>query len=269
MKNLTKLLAILALLYSMLCAGLYFLQEKLIFHPSPLPDDFTYEFQKNFQERSFKVEEDVLLNALHFKADTTRGLIFYLHGNAGTLAHHGQVADLYLQGGYDILMLDYRGFGKSDGEIISEKQLYSDNQMIYNAMLQEYSESDIVVLGYSIGTGMAAKLAVDNQPRDLILLAPYYSMTYMKDMNFSWIPDFVLRYEFPTNALLAEVDAPITIFHGTDDATIPIACSKMLKADYQEKIELVELKGQGHNQMAKNYEYAQGLIEILRPDWYN
>jgi pimeloyl-ACP methyl ester carboxylesterase len=91
-------------------------------------------------------------------------LIFYLHGNAGSLNTWGEVAKRYTELKYDVFMLDYRGYGKSEGSIHSQKQFHEDIQMAYDEMKKTYKESNIVVLGYSIGTGPAAKLASLNHP---------------------------------------------------------------------------------------------------------
>lgn len=73
-------------------------------------------------------------------------------------------------------MMDYRGYGKSEGSIKNEDELYSDVQEVYNYLKSFYNENKIIVLGYSIGTGPAAFLASKNHPKELILQAPYYSL---------------------------------------------------------------------------------------------
>ena len=99
--------------------------------------------------------------------------MFYLHGNAGALDTWGDIAKVYTSLGYDIFILDYRGFGKSEGSIYSEEQFYKDVQAAYDVMRKEYPENKIVVEGYSIGTGPATILAATNHPKLLLLQAPY------------------------------------------------------------------------------------------------
>lgn len=163
-KTIKIVIGIIILLNIALIVGLYFFQEKLIFSPQKLEKDYQYSFSQNFEELTFKTLDNKL-----FKADSTKGVIFYLHGNLGSLKSWGNVAKSYTDLNYDVFIIDYRGFGKSEGAISSEKQLFDDNQIVYNKIKTLYKEQYITILGYSIGTGLATKLASDNNPRRLIL----------------------------------------------------------------------------------------------------
>lgn len=193
-KKLITILKIIAGLYIILCVGLYFFQENLIFFPQKIEKNYQFNFTQDFEELTFQASDGESLNGLLFKADNTKGLIFYLHGNAGLLRSWGNVASTYTDLNYDIFILDYRGYGKSEGNISSQIQLFEDNQMIYDEIKKKYREEDIIILGYSIGTGLASKLASDNEPKQLILQAPYYSLTDMMSQRFLFIPTFMLKY---------------------------------------------------------------------------
>ncbi len=261
-RRLIQIAALFIFIYSAILVLLYAAQETVIFHPQKLPKDYTFNFNQEFEELYFEMPDKVMLNGLLFKADQSKGVIIYLHGNAGSLAGWGEVAKTYTDLNYDVFILDYRGFGKSDGEISSEEQLNADHQIIYDAFMQQYDESQIVVLGYSIGTGFAAKLAANNHPAQLILQAPYYSLTEMMDQNFSWVPSFVLKYKLATYKSLMQCEMLIHIFHGTEDRVIPFNSSlKLIEA--QPKATLYTLKGQGHNGMTYNQEYMKLLTRIL------
>jgi uncharacterized protein len=126
----------------------------------------------------------------------------------------GEVAKTYTDLNYDVYMLDYRGYGKSEGMITNEELLYQDLQTVYDELKSKYDESKIVVLGYSIGTGLAAKIASVNNPKLLILQAPYYSLTDLMKHTFPIIPTFILKYKFETNKFLTDCKMPVIIFHG-------------------------------------------------------
>jgi uncharacterized protein len=117
---------------------LYFFQEKQIFFPEKLDGNFKFSFSQKFQELNIKTDDDQLLNGLLFKADNSKGLISYLHGNAGSFNSLGQIAKTYTDLGYDVFLLDYRGFGKSDGSISSQEQLFQDVQIAYNEIKKRY-----------------------------------------------------------------------------------------------------------------------------------
>jgi len=264
MKKILNLLKIIIGLYIALCVLLYFFQEKIIFFPQKLNTNYQFKFgQEKFEELNIKTTDGKLLNGLLFKANNTKGLIFYLHGNAGSLSSWGNVAKTYTDLNYDVFILDYRSYGKSEGSINGEKQLFTDNQVVYNELKNRYNENNIVILGYSIGTGLASKLASENNPKELILQAPYYSMKDMMQHNFSFIPTFILKYKFATNEYLKNCKMPITIFHGNNDNVIYYGSSLKLKKDFKSKINLITLDNQGHNGMTDNLEYKAELKKIL------
>ena len=204
-----------------------------------------------------------MLNGLLFKADSSKGLIFYLHGNAGSLSSWGDVAKTYTDLNYDVFILDYRGYGKSEGEINGQQQFYKDIQTVYEELKKEYSEDKTIVLGYSIGTGAASKVASENKPKLLILQAPYYSLTDMMRHTYSIIPTFILKYKFETNKHLKECKMPVVLFHGDQDEVIYYGSSLKLKNEFKSKDRLVTLVGQGHNGMTDNEDYRNELKRIL------
>jgi len=261
--GIVNLLKILAILYVLLCCLLYFIQEKLIFFPQKLAADYKFTFNRRFQELPFKTPDGSILHGLLFTADSSKGLIFYLHGNAGSLASWGEVAKTYTNAGYDLFMLDYRGYGKSGGSIYNENQFYDDVQLAYDSIRKKYDEKDIVVLGYSIGTGAAAKLASVNHPRLLILQAPYFSLIDMMKNNFRIIPSFILKYKFQTNIFLPKCKMPVVIFHGDQDEVINYGASVKLKALFKPADTLITLHAQGHNGMSDNPAYISELKKVL------
>lgn len=263
MKTALFLLKIIVVVYCLLCVLLYFIQEKLIFFPEKLPANYKYSFGRHFEELQFTVTDGAKLHGLLFKADSSKGLIFYLHGNAGSLASWGAIAKTYTDLHYDLFMLDYRGYGKSAGNISSESQFYEDVQTVYTDLLKQYDERSIVVLGYSIGTGAAAKLAVANQPRLLILQAPYFSLAELAKHHFRVLPSFVLKYKFTTNVFLPACKMPVVIFHGNEDEVIYYGSSLKLKALFKPADTLITLIGQGHNGMSENPDYVSQLAKIL------
>ncbi|MGH2666463.1 alpha/beta hydrolase [Flavobacterium sp.] len=262
-KGLLKILKMVVGLYIVLCGLLYFFQEKLIFFPQKLDKNYQFHFGQNFEELYSKTNDGKFLNGLLFKADHSKGLIFYLHGNADCLSSWGEVAKTYTDLNYDIFMLDYRGFGKSEGQISNQNQLFEDNQTVYNELKKRYTEDKIIILGYSIGTGLAAKLASSNNPKMLILQAPYYNLTDMMKQRFSFVPTFILKYKLATNEYLKSCKMPVVLFHGNQDEVIYYGSSLKLKEQFKPQDILITLNGQGHNNMSDNAEYKIELKKIV------
>jgi alpha-beta hydrolase superfamily lysophospholipase len=262
-KKLLKILKIVIGLYIVLCGLLYFFQEKLIFFPQKLDKNYKFEFGHKFEELNIKLTDGKLINGLLFKADSSKGLIFYLHGNAGNLSTWGEVAKLYTELNYDVFIIDYRSYGKSEGNINGQNQLFDDNQTVYNELKKKYNEEKIIILGYSIGTGLASKLASTNNPKMLILQAPYYNLTDMMKQRFSFIPTFILKYKFATNEYLKNCKMPVVIFHGNADEVIYYGSSLKLKEEFKKQDTLITLYGQGHNGMTDNLDYITEMKKIL------
>ena len=250
-------------MYISLCGLLFVFQEKLIFFPQKLNKNFNFSFDQEFEEINIKSLDGILLNGLLFKSDSSNGLIYYLHGNAGSLLSWGEVAKTYTDLYYDVFMLDYRGFGKSGGSISNQEQLYQDVQIAYIEMKKRYNEEKIIVLGYSIGTGLASKIASRNNPKLLILQAPYYSLKDMMKHTYPIIPTFILKYEFETNKDITDCSMPIVIFHGNQDEVIYYNSSIKLSKLFKNTDTLITLNGQKHNGMTDNPDYRIEIQKLL------
>lgn len=214
---------------------------------------------------SIDVGEGENINGLLFKADSSKGLIFFLHGNSGSLDSWGKISKTYTDLQYDLFILDYPGYGKSSGSIKGQAALYEDLQIVYNEIKKRYTEDQTVILGYSIGTGPAAYLASKNHPKLLILQAPYFSLTDMMRRKYPIVPTFILNYSFNTSDYLKNCNMPIVIFHGDRDGVINFESSLKLKDNFKTQDTLIPLKGLGHNGFTDNEVYLSSLKKILTP----
>lgn len=263
-------------LYVILCSLFYFNQEKLFLFPDKLATDHQFDFSEKFEEINLTTTNGVVLNSLLFKADSTKGVVFFLHGNGGSLDRFGKQADLYTSIGYDVFMTDYRGYGKSEGSIKSEKQLHQDNQMVYDEFKKTYLEDKIVIVGYSLGGFMAAKLASANNPKQLILLAPYcggddYDTRPKNSIEepilmriAKLLPiELLMKYTFKTNEFIKNCKMPVLIIHGDADAAIHYGSSLKLKEDFKSGDKLIILEGEEHRAITTNPLYQSELIKLL------
>jgi uncharacterized protein len=262
-KFLIVITALFFFMYAVVCGLLYVNQESILFRPRVLPQHFTYNFSKNTQEIKIDVEGKKLSTVL-FKSDSSRGVIFYLHGNGGCLEDWGMVAPFYVNQGYDVFMIDYRGYGKSEGTIESEAKLYNDIDSAYAFLKTKYEEQKIVVLGYSLGTGLASYVASHNKPKMLVLQAPYYSMTDMVAVHYPYVPSFLLKYKLVSLIHLKKCSMPVVIFHGDKDNVIPYDSSVRLSKSMKKEDRFITLHGQGHHGMTDNEEYQKVMIEVLK-----
>lgn len=250
-------------LYVIGCSYMYFFQESFLFHPDTLKSNHRYSFEVPFEEIPIKTKDGLTLSSVLFKADSSKGLVFYLHGNAGNIQTMGDMAKDYTDLHYDLFILDYRSFGKSEGEIENEVQLFDDVQRAYDKMRKRYDESNIIVMGYSMGSGIAAELCSHNSPKELMLLAPYYSMVDMMQAQYPIVPTFLLNYRLETNENIQKCRMPITFFHGTEDDLIPYNSSVRLKKLAKKSDRLITLKGQVHKGVLKNPVFLEEMTKLL------
>ena len=136
--------------YIVLLAVVYLVQEKFIFKPEKLSKNFEYKYDAPFKELFFEVEQGVSINGLHFYCAKPNGLILYFHGNTRSIKGWAKYAKDFYRYNYDVVLVDYRGFGKSTGKR-SEKEMLNDMQFVYDTLTVNYDEHHILVYGRSMG----------------------------------------------------------------------------------------------------------------------
>lgn len=252
--------AFLGIFLILLIAMVYFFQERLIFLPTKLSQDYTYSFQADFDEIFLKADDGANLNALHFHAVEPKGVILYFHGNAGDLSRWGEIVLPFVKLRYDVLVMDYRNYGKSTGKI-SEEALYHDAQLFYNYLDDTYKANDIIVYGRSLGASIATQLASKNQSKKLILETPFYSLLDAAKGRFPFLPlKPLLRYEMPSHTFIQEVECPIRIFHGTDDSVVSYASGKKLFDSIpQSDKKMYTVPNGNHNNLSDFEAYWNGI----------
>jgi len=251
--------------YAFIIILVYFVQERFIFKPEKLKPDFVYKYDIPFKELFFDTAPGVRINGLHFYTKDPLGLILYFHGNTRSIKGWAKYAKDFFRYKYDVVMVDYRGFGKSTGHK-SEKEMLKDVQVVYDTLAVQYHENQIIVYGRSLGSGFATKVASDNSPRYLILDAPYYNFAKAVQRFIPILPmRFVLRYQLQTDKWIRKVNCHTYIIHGSKDWLIPISQSEKLQQLNPRKITLITIEGGGHNNLPSFPEYHNFLRDILAP----
>ena len=250
---------------------LKYFQEKVVFLPVILPHDHTYDFENDFEEYLWDTPFDGKINALHFKIENPKGVIAYFHGNADNLHRWGKIAVEFTKFGYDVLVMDYRGYGKSSGPR-NEEYLYSDAQFFYDFAKENYGENKIIVYGRSLGGAFATKIAGENQPKMVILEATFYNL---QDIVNRWLPGKVtdkvspkMTYHFLSNQNILKIKVPLYHFHGTKDSVVPLKSGKKLFEVFEKerpKIakKFIEIKGGTHEDLIKYDEFIEEMKKIL------
>lgn len=265
MRKLKKWSIILAVLYLLLASLAYFYQEGLVFFPSKMPMNHEYDFCQDYEEFFLTADDGARLNAVHIKHHNAKGIILYFHGNSGNISHLIHVANLFSEKGYESVLVDYRNYGKSTGEM-SEQALYDDAQLFYDHILTTYEEKDIVLYGRSFGTGIATWLASQNRPEKLILESPFYSAVDLGQHRFPFLPiDWLSNYRFPSNEYIQTVECPVYILHGKEDVVIPFESSeKLFNSIPGKNKKLFAIENGGHNYLQDFQVFKDGIDEALK-----
>ncbi len=236
-----------------------------MFLPTTLPQDHIFTFDHPFEEHFLKTGDGAVINTLHFKATNPVGTIFYLHGNAGDLQRWGTIVSYLVDLNYDVYIIDYRTYGKSIGDL-SEKAMYADAQRTYDHLKEMVPEENIIIYGRSLGTGMATYLASENKPSKLILETPYYSIADVAKHRFPIFPvSRLLKYKFPSNEFIKEVNCETIIFHGTDDLVVPYSSGeKLFEVSDKQKTTFITIEGGTHNDLVTFDNYNDQLKLFLK-----
>jgi pimeloyl-ACP methyl ester carboxylesterase len=242
-------------------AALWFGQERLLFKPVPLPPDASLSSDPDVTERFVDVP-GARLSVLELRRPDPAGVVFFLHGNSANLKEWFIDGSPYRRANLDLVMMDYRGFGKSTGRITSEAQLHADVEAVWQAVAPRYAGKRVIAYGRSLGTGLAAAWAARHQPDLTILVSPYVSMRQLAALHYPWVPGVLVRYALRTDEAVAQPHKPILLVHGDRDALIPLAHSRQLAARAPQA-RLIVIPGAAHADVHRFDDYRAAIAQAL------
>ena len=253
-------------LYLAALAWLWFNQERLLFAPTVLPAGLALAQASDIHETRIEVP-GARLSALHLRLPNPKGVVFFLHGNGGSLANWFVNPELYRRANFDLFMFDYRGYGKSSGHIESEAQLHADVRAAWAQLAPQYAGRKVVIYGRSLGSGLAAALAHElsasrRAPDLTLLVSPYLSMVALTAEHYPWVPQTVLRYPLRTDQLIGQLHAPVLLIHGAQDALIAPRHSDALKA-LAPQVTVIKIPGAAHNDLQDFEAYLSAFARAL------
>jgi len=265
-KRLFRWMKILVIIYCIIGIGLYYLQDKILFHPKVLPADYRMSFDFPFKEVNIPYSANSVMNIIQFTTVDTavKGVILYFHGNKENTIRYAPAAPSFTKYGWEVWMLDYPGFGKSTGQL-TEETLYKWSLTYYQLARARFEPSKIIIYGRSMGSGIAAQLASVRDCRYLILESAYYSFPSIFNTYFPIYPyRKMIHFEFPTYKYLKAVHAPIICFHGTADEIIPYRNGEKLIPILKENDEFVTIRSATHNDLGTFEVYTRKIDSLLK-----
>jgi len=264
-KLITLITGIALLLYALVSFGFYLFQEKIIFQPKRLSTNYPFKFSQPFKEFFIEASNGIKLNGILFTPQSkSRGFILYFHGNAGNLQRWGNYAIDFTQLGYEVLMIDYRGYGKSSG-IPSEAAFYDDSKIVLQWCKENIKFNKLIIYGRSLGSAVATELAATNTPDLLILETPF------DELNGAIYPPirlmlglFPQRNVFSNKNNIPKIHCRKIIFHGTNDWVVPLSSALKLKPLLTEGDKFYIIKDAGHKDLRDFRDYHTALAEVLK-----
>lgn len=243
---------------------LFFFQSKLLFHPVKLEKGFIFNFTLPYEEKFFTYGNKSI-HGLFFKAANPKVRIIFFHGNMGALDTWGNVGvDLNQRLNADVLVLDYPGFGKSEGDVpTSEIAMYESAEAAFdNFIASSDNNTPVILFGRSLGSAVASHLAAKKKVHALILETPYTSMKAMAKVVLPFVPGFMVRYNLDNESNIEKLNMPILILHGTADRVIPYTQGKQLAAK-NTLTELITIEGGDHNDLSAFAIYWQAIEKFV------
>jgi fermentation-respiration switch protein FrsA (DUF1100 family) len=174
--------------------------------------------------------------------------LIYLHGNGGNITDRREIAELLVGLRINVLLLDYRGYGKSEG-LPSEEGLYADASAAWNYLTKARSmrEDRIVIYGESLGGAVAVDLSSKVKPCGLIVQSSFTSIADMAREVMPFAPRFIIRTKMDSLEKIARVSCPKLFVHSPADEIVPYKLGRRLFDAAPEPKSFYEIKGAPHN----------------------
>ncbi len=265
-RMLVSVITIAVLSYLGLMVVLFFAQRWLIFPVSHemnrTPDQAP--FRMKYEDLFLPVSGGKVTNAWFIPAENAARTVLFCRGNGGTLSDWIDVGFMFHLIGVNIMLFDYGGYGRSTGHP-SESRLYEDGRAAWRWLTDERKipAAQIVVIGHSIGGGVAAQLATEVKPSALILQSTFTSLPDIAQASLPYFPvKPLIRDRFMTKSKLSRIACPLLIVHSPDDTMIPIAHGRALFEHAREPKQFLEIHGD-HNEGMFSPPYMRGVERFI------
>ena len=250
MRTVLNVLLSIVIAYTVILLLVFVFQSRLVYFPqvehelaaTPLVASLAYE------DVQLRTSDNVKLHGWWVPADDARGAVLILHGNAGNISHRIGYLKMFHALRYSALLIDYRGYGKSNG-IPSEEGTYRDAEAAWSHLIEirNLKPRDIVVVGESLGGGVATWLAAKYPPRALVLASTFTSVPNLGAQVYRWLPVRLLaRITYDNLERIPRIGVPVLIAHSREDDIIPYSHAEALFAAAHEPKQLLPMSG-GHN----------------------
>ena len=259
-------------LYFALCIFLLVWQNRIIFKPTKTLEKLPLAYELTHKEVWLPVKGDVEIHGWWLPAQQTNNgkALLFLHGNSYNVGENLFHAKRFVELGFSVLLMDYRGYGLSGGKFPRESQVYEDAQVRYDYFVEEerFMPEQIFVYGHSLGGAIAIELVKNNPAAGLIAEGTFTSMSDMATYTgkYSFLPvDFLLHQRFESLNKISEVKIPTLFIHGLNDDVIPYEMGQSLYDAAIAPKQLYLVPQAGHNDVAStaDIEYNDAILNFV------
>jgi len=200
----------------------FLLQPGMLFYPYEELESTPADWELAYEDVVITTSDAVKLHGWYLPVKESRQVVLFFHGNAGNISHRGESLAIFNSIGVNVLIVDYRGYGKSEGSA-SEEGLYCDAMAAWQYLItMGFKPGDIIIFGRSLGGAVATHLATQVKPRALILESTFTSTRDMIDRMMPFASRFVyMRYSFNTEEAIKQVTSPVLVMHSKSDEIVP------------------------------------------------
>ena len=249
-----------------LCAaGIRYFEYRSVFYPTRHIAATPAAIGLPFEDVFIKAQDKVTINGWLVKSPTGRGTLIFCHGNAGNIGDRLKKIQLFHQMGFNILIIDYRGYGKSQGRP-SEAGIYTDAVAAYDYLRSRKDIDHARIIGYgeSLGGSVIVDLATQRELAALIVDSSFTSAADMAKTIYPFIPSFLLGTKLDSLAKVRTITAPKLFIHSRADEVVPFRLGERLYQSAAKPKEFLELTG-GHNDTPADAQekMARGIIAFL------
>lgn len=264
---------IMGIIYLAICTLLYAKQDDLLFHPQPTSKQEVAEILNQypaFDTLTF-VMNDGNRTCGYISKDTIKEklpLVIYFGGNAEEVSHLSEYK-MYFPNTI-MALINYRSFGLSHG-VISEQTMFSDALEVYDKLVTnpKVDANNVIVIGRSIGTGVATYLSSQRKTNATILITPYENMIDVAFEKYPFVPiSLLIKHRFESDTYAPNISTPMLALISANDQVIPKHHAYKLKGAWKGKTEALEVN-EDHNSIMCNEEVWKKIEVFVKANSLN
>jgi len=251
--------------YLVVVVAAMFFENSLIYFPSPYPEGYWSPAGLDFEDAWFQSADGTQLHGWYVPQENARAAVLFCHGNAGNIAYRvGILKMLHERVGVSVFIFDYRGYGRSAGTP-NEAGIMADARAAraWLAAREKIAESDVVLMGESLGGAVAVDLAARQGARALVLESTFTSAPDMAGYHYPWLPvRWAMQTRLDSLGKIGDYHGPLLMAHGDADTIVPIQLGRRLFEAASEPKQFIVLSGHDHND-GMPAEYYDAVREFL------